>query len=157
MCNIRFCNKVIHNFYSVLWSTAFRPHRSVHRWLSWVHGHERSIFTSGLHILLPLPSKQTGPGNVYLDGLFCRFVLNTLSICQHIFSSKPLKSLQTHPSPPHSSSSHAPCTCWNPLYQKFQTTHQQSFHGRRPHTQVFMFSHSCGSMWERQKQAFLQQ
>lgn len=65
-------NNTIENFYPncVLSSTAFWPHSPVHRFLSWVHGHERSIFTSGLHILLPLSSKQTRPGNVHCNILF---------------------------------------------------------------------------------------
>ena len=68
-CVLLFFNvtSVIFSVFSLFCVTAFQPHRGLHRRLSGIHGHEWSILTSGIYILLPLLSDKNRSGNVWFN------------------------------------------------------------------------------------------
>lgn len=82
-------------------AAAIRPHCVLHRRLPWVHGHERSIHTYGIYLLLPLSPEQTGSGNAQFNilviiALICTYwsidikFEETISVC---FSASSLKTI----------------------------------------------------------------
>lgn len=65
--------------FCLLFYSAVQPHCGLHCRLPGLHGHERSVLTSGIYLLFPLSSKQTGSGSVRLNIINARLPIINIS------------------------------------------------------------------------------